>query len=784
MNKKALSERDIITKFILPALERMGWDIQSQVSEEFPLAPGRVIVKGVKEQARLRGQPKRADVVLFYKPNIPVAVIEVKDNNHTVGAGIQQALEYAGLLDVPLAYSTNGDAFLESDRSGTAMQSEREIPLDGFPPPEELWRRYCAHKQLHEAERPIAAQDWYLDMEARPSRYYQLKAVNRAVEAIAKGASRLLLVMATGTGKTYVAFQIIWRLWKAKAKKRVLFLADRNILIDQAKNQDFQPFGPAMTKIEHRTADKSYEIYLALYQAVSGSDEEKNIYKQFSSGFFDLVIVDECHRGSAAENSAWREILNYFASATQIGLTATPKETAEVSNIDYFGEPLYTYSLKEGIEDGYLAPYKVIRVDLDKDLEGYIPGEGKRDKYGQQVKNRRYQRPEFDRSLVLEQRTELVARKVSAYLRETEPYAKTIVFCQDIEHAERMRSALARENADEYLKDRRYVRKITGDDPIGKAEVSEFALPASRYPVIATTSKLLTTGVDVQTCKLIVIDQEISSITEFKQIIGRGTRVREDYGKMWFTIMDFRGATRLFEDRTFDGPPEQIYEPNEGDPIVPPEPSGDAPAAAGEAPLPTASEATRRGGRRPKIYIDDEGVMVVRENVERYGPDGKRIEASLAEHARETLRALFASLGELRRRWATRGEKAAILAELERRGVGVGELAIAFGDDYATVDVLAYVGFSDPLLTRRERARSARVRKILDAYGGLARAVLEGLLDKFVDEAVEGLETIDLLRVHPFDKMGTLVEIVRAFGGRPSYEKAVAALEEALYGEP
>jgi type I restriction enzyme R subunit len=784
MDKKALSERDIVTKFILPALERRGWDLQSQVREEYTLATGRVIVKGRHEQARLRGKPKRADVVLFYKPNIPVAVIEVKDNNHTLGAGIQQALEYAELLDVPLAYSTNGDAFLESDLTGTAKQIEREISLHSFPSPDELWRRSCAHKQLHEAERPIAAQDWYLDMEGKQPRYYQLTAVNRAVEAIAKGESRILLVMATGTGKTYTAFQIIWRLWKAKATKRVLFLADRSILIDQARNNDFQPFGQAMTKIEHRIADKSFEIYLALYQAVSGSEEEKNIYKQFSPGFFDLVIIDECHRGSAAENSAWREILKYFASATQIGLTATPKETADVSNIDYFGEPLFTYSLKQGIEDGYLAPYKVIRIDTDKDLDGYTPGEGKRDKHGQLVKNRTYQRKDFDRTLVLEKRTELVARKVTEYLKATERDAKTIVFCEDIEHAERMRSALARENADEYLKDRRYVRKITGEDPVGRHELDDFILPSSPYPVIATTSKLLTTGVDAQTCKLIVIDQQIGSMTEFKQIIGRGTRIREDYGKMWFTIMDFRGVTRLFEDPAFDGPPEQIYEPREGDPIVPPEPSEGGADGASKGPLPPTDRSTARRGRRTKYVIDDEEVLVASENLERYGPDGKRIEGSLEGHARTTLRALFKSQDDLRRRWVTPGERAAILTELEQRGVAVGELAATLGDDYAMVDVLAYVGFSDPLLTRRERARSARVNKVLDAHRDLTRAVLEGLLSKFVDEAVEQLDAIDLLRVRPFDALGTLVELVRAFGGRPKYEKAVAALEEALYVGP
>jgi type I restriction enzyme, R subunit len=778
MDKKDLQERDIITKFVLPALARMGWDIQSQVREEFPLTAGRVIAKGTRQQVQLRGTAKRADVVLFYKPNIPVAVIEVKNNRRSLGAGIQQALDYAELLDVPLAYSTNGDAFLESDVSGTAKQVERELSLHGFPPPDELWRRYCAHKGIGEGERSIVAQDWYIGMEDKAARYYQVKAVNRTVEAIAKGQERILLVMATGTGKTYTAFQIIWRLWKAKVKKRVLFLADRDILLTQAQNNDFQPFGQALKRIDNRTADKSFEIYLALYQAVSGSEEAKNIYKQFSPGFFDLVIIDECHRGSAAEDSAWREILEYFASATQIGLTATPKETADISNIDYFGDPLFTYSLRQGIDDGFLAPYKVTRIDLDKDLEGYTPEPGKRDKHGQLVPTRKYQRKDFERTLVLERRTELVARKITEHLKLTDPHSKTIVFCEDIEHAERMRSALARENPEEFLKNRRYVRKITGEDPGGKFELGDFILPSSQYPVIATTSKLLSTGVDVQTCKLIVIDQEIRSMTEFKQIIGRGTRIREDYGKLWFTIMDFRGATRLFEDEKFDGPAEQIYEPKEGEPVVQPEDGADEPPPSPKAPT------AERGTRRHKYFIDDEQVKVAHEVFERFGPDGKRIEASLEDHARSALRARFASREELRQQWLVSGERSAILAELEQQGVSVSDLARKFGEDHATLDLLVHAGFSVALLTRRQRARSARVQKLLAAHKALSRKVLEGLLAKFADEGVEELDNVELLRVRPFDKLGTLVELVRAFGNRQKYEKAVADLEEALYGEP
>lgn len=778
MNKKDLSERDITTKYVIPALRRpaSGWDIDRQIREEYTLTADRITTKGRAGQNRIPNTGKRADIVLFYKPNLPVAVIEVKANNHAVGAGMQQALAYAELLGIPLAYSTNGDAFLEHDRSGTSKKLERELPLDGFPTPDELWRRYCAFRKISPAEEPVAAQDWFLGTEDKQPRYYQIKAVNLTVEAIAKGQSRVLLVMATGTGKTFTAFQIIWRLWKAGVKKRVLFLADRNILVDQARNNDFQPFGSALTKIKHRMADTSFEIYLALYQGVAGSEEAKNIYKHFSPGFFDLVIVDECHRGSAAQDSAWREILEYFGAATQIGLTATPKETETVSNIDYFGEPIFTYSLREGIADGFLAPYKVIRVEFDKDVEGYSPGKGKFDKYGQLVKDRKYQRKDYDRELVLEQRSALVARKITEYLKQTDRFAKTIVFCEDIEHADRMRSLLVQENADICLEHPRYVRKITGEDTVGKHELDDFILPSSRYPVIATTSKLLTTGVDAQTCKLIVIDQEIGSMTEFKQIIGRGTRLREDYGKFWFTIMDFRGATRHFADEKFDGPPEQIYEPKEGDPIVPPEVGGD------DDP-PASTSAPRRGTRRQKYYLPDEDVGVAREDVERYNAEGKRIEVPIEEHARAVLRALCESRRDLRQRWLAMEERGELLGELEGQGVAIGDLAGKYGEGYATYDLLAHVGFEAQLVLRRKRAENARVQQVLVQHKGLARKVLEGLLARFVDEGFETLDDAEGLKERPFDKMGTLVELVRAFGGRAGFEKAVAALQGALYDD-
>jgi type I restriction enzyme R subunit len=778
MDKKALSERDITTRFVLKAVREAGWS-EDQIFEEVSITADRVSGRGRQGPHRVPKTAKRADIVLFHKPGIPIAVIEVKDNNHGVGAGMKQALEYADRLGLSLAYSTNGDAFIENDRSGASKKIEREVPLDGFPTPAELWRRYCVQRNITPSEEAVVAQDWYLGMVDKPARSYQIKAVNLTMEAIAKGQSRILLVMATGTGKTYTAFQIIWRLWKAKTKKRILFLADRNILVDQAKNNDFQPFGQALTKIDNRNADKSYEIYLALYQAVAGADEAKNIYKQFSPGFFDLVIIDECHRGSAAENSAWREILEYFSAATQIGLTATPKETEDVSNIDYFGAPVFTYSLREGIEDGYLAPYTVIRIDTDKDLEGYRPEKGTRDKYQKLVPDRKYKRRDLDRTLVLDERTQLVARKVTEYLKESgDRYAKTIVFCQDIEHAERMRSALVNENADLVQENRRYVCSITGDDA---TELSDFILPSARYPVIATTSKLLTTGVDAQTVKLIVIDQEIGSMTEFKQIIGRGTRIREDYGKLAFTIMDFRGATRHFEDKKFDGPPERVYEPKKGDPVVPP-PDGVDADGEDSAPLSPTSAMITRERSREKYHLADVNVVVARETVERYGADGKRIEAGVEEHARAVLRKMFPTRAELRACWlvpATRGE---LLGDLEKEGVSVVDLGTRHNDEHATFDLLAHAGYAAPLVPRRVRARSAAVQKVLTGYKGLPRKVLEGLLDRF-EAGHETLDNGDDLRLPPFNAIGTSVELMRSFGGRAKFEAAIAALEEALYGD-
>ena len=509
MDKKQLSERDICTKYITPALEKAGWNIATQVREELSLTNGRIVVRG---QCHTRAPKKRADYVLFFKPNIPIAVIEVKNNNHGIADGIQQALGYANILEVPFAFSSNGDGWLFHNKVTTDGVIERELALHEFPSPGTLWSWWLAHRGLSQPQAALISQDYYSDGSGKAPRYYQLLAINKTVDAIAAGQKRILLVMATGTGKTFTAFQIIWRLWKAKAAKRILFLADRNILVNQTMINDFKPFGSAMTKIQKRQADKSYEIYLSLYQAVTGSQEEHNIYKQFSPTFFDLIVIDECHRGSAAADSSWREILEYFSSATQIGLTATPKETKDVSNTDYFGEAIYTYSLRQGIDDGFLAPYKVVRIDLDKDLAGWRPTEGMTDKYGKKIEDRVYNQRDFDRTLVLEKRTELVAKKVSEFLKQTDRFDKTIVFCETIDHARRMRIALNNENTDLVAENDQYVMQITGDNAEGKASLDEFILPESLYPVIATTSKLMTTGVDAQS--------NYSGVNGRKRVVG------------------------------------------------------------------------------------------------------------------------------------------------------------------------------------------------------------------------------------------------------------------------
>ncbi len=781
MDKKSLSERDICTKFITPALEASGWDRDSQFLEEVNLTSGRVVVRGNKAK-RDEKTIRRADYVLYYKPGIPIAVVEAKDNKHSVRDGIQQGLAYADMLDVPFAFSSNGDGFLWHDKTASGGLIECEIALDEFPSPDVLWQRYLAWKGIPAAAEPVFAQDYYTT--GKLPRYYQLNAVNRAVEAIAKGQDRVLLVMATGTGKTFTAFQIIWRLWKARAAKRILFLADRNILVDQTKTNDFKPFAGAMTKIEKRQVDKSYEIYLSLYQAVTGSEEEQNIYKQFSPDFFDLIVIDECHRGSAAEDSAWRQILDYFSSAVHLGLTATPKETEEISNITYFGDPVYTYSLKQGIEDGFLAPYKVIRVDMDKDL-GWRPTQGKLDSKGQVVEDRIYNASDMNKTLVLTQRDQAVARRISEFLKATDRMAKTIVFCEDIDHAARMRQALINANPDLASQNPKYVMQITGDNEEGKLELDNFINPRKPYPVIACTSRLMTTGVDAKTCKLVVLDRTINSMTEFKQIIGRGTRIDEDYGKLWFTILDFKRATELFADEAFDGEPVVVFEPQAGDPVVPPEEGdttgGDQPGATTAGPGEGGTIGDPPGGGRIKYVIDDVPVYVVNERIQYYGNDGKLITESLKDFTRIQINKRFTSLDNFLQTWNDADKKAAIIAELEEQGIFFDELAKETGKDIDPFDLICHIAFGQKPLTRRERAENVKKRDYFGKYGGTARKVLEVLLDKYADEGIGNIEQMEVLRVAPLDQFGSPVEIIQVFGGKPQYQAALRELERSLY---
>jgi len=782
MNKKQMSEQDIRSKFITPAILNRGWDLISQIREEVFFTQGRVIVRG---KLVARGKAKRADYILYYKPNIPIAIVEAKDNNHPVGGGMQQALEYGAMLDIPFIYSSNGDAFLEHDRTCSTGDVENELPLDGFPTPEELWRRFCNYRGIDDSVNAIIQQEYHDDGSGRTPRYYQQIAINRTVEAISKGENRILLVMATGTGKTFTAFQIIWRLWKAKIKKRILFLADRNILVDQTRINDFKPFGSAMTKITNRQVDKSYEIFLSLYQAVTGSEEEKNIYKQFTPDFFDLVIIDECHRGSADAESAWREILTYFSSATHIGMTATPKETRHVSNIHYFGEPIYTYSLKQGIEDGFLAPYKVVRIDFDKDLTGWRPEQGKVDKYGIEIEDRIYNQKDFDKKLVLDKRTIRAAEKVSEFLKATDRYAKTIVFCEDIEHAERMRQALVNENSDLVKKDKRYVMRITGDNEIGKAELYNFTDPESRHPVITTTSKLMSTGVDTQTTKLIVLDQNIRSMTEFKQIIGRGTRINEDFSKYFFTIMDFKKATELFADPAFDGDPVQIYEPGPLDPPVPPDDDGDGGTFGPDDDGGTIIDIWPPGDdgedQPRKYYVHDVPVDIVAERVQYMGKDGKLITESLRDYTRKAVTQEFSSLDDFLRRWDSESKKEIILRELEEQGVFFEALAEEVGKDFGPFDLICHVAYGQPPLTRRERAENVKKRNYFAKYEDKARLVLESLLDKYADEGIENIENIEVLKLQPISQIGRPLEIINSFGGKEKYLEALQELESQIY---
>lgn len=792
MNKKSFSERDICTKFITPALEKAGWDKQLQILEEVSFTDGKIYVRG---KITARGKRKRADYILYYKPNIPIAIIEAKDNNHSIRAGIQQALDYARILDIPCVFSSNGDGFLFHDRTATEDNIEKELSMDEFPSPDELWEKYKQYKGIAtpDAEK-IASQDYFFDASGRRPRYYQQIAINRTVEAIANGQNRILLVMATGTGKTYTAFQIIHRLWRSGTKKRILFLADRNALIDQTKRGDFRHFKDKMTVVKHRQIDKSYEIYLALYQGLSGSDESANVYKEFSRDFFDLVVIDECHRGSVKEDSAWRDILIYFQNATHIGLTATPKETNEVSNIEYFGDPIYTYSLRQGIDDGFLAPYRVIRIMLNIDAEGWRPEQGKTDVEGNLVEDRIYNRSDFDRSLVIEERTPIVARKLSEFLRGYDRFAKTIVFCVDIDHAERMRTALANQNPDLVAENYKYIMQITGDNDEGKRELDNFTNPEETYPVIATTSELMTTGIDAQTCKVIVLDANINSMTKFKQIIGRGTRINEEFDKLYFTILDFRNATDLFADPEFDGEPIRIKPVSEdtdlGDiideeelntePIIDEETGEEItiepPTTQPEPPLPPEPPTPRR-----KVYVNGVDVSVLISRELYFDQHGRPITTSLKDHTREIIRGQFATLDDFLNKWNETERKEAIITELAEQGVMVEALYDAVNREVDLFDLICHVAYEQPLLTRKERANNVRKRNYFTKYGEQARKVLEALLDKYADQGIENMENIQILNVPPINKIGSVTEIIKAFGSRDKYEKAVRELQNQLY---
>jgi type I restriction enzyme R subunit len=814
MDKKSLSERDICTKFITPALQKAGWDVGTQIREEVSFTKGRIIVRG---KLVSRGKAKRADYILYLKPNIPLALIEAKDNTHSVGDGMQQGLEYAETLGIPFVFSSNGDGFVFHDRTGQAPTPETTLALDAFPSPGALWASYCAWKGLTPEAEKIVRQDYFDDGSGKAPRYYQVNAVNAAVEAIAKGQDRLLLVMATGTGKTYTAFQIIWRLWKAGKKKRILFLADRNVLIDQTMVNDFRPFGGVMAKLstksktiekpdgsktdlalaldKQRTINTAYEVYLGLYQAITGPEERQKLFREFSPGFFDLIVIDECHRGSAAEDAAWREILEHFSGATHIGLTATPKETKYVSNIAYFGEPVFSYTLKQGIRDGFLAPYKVIKVHIDHDVTGYRPEKGQLDRDGEEIEDRIYNTKDFDRTLVIDDRTKVVAAKVTQFLKESgDRFQKTIVFCVDEEHAARMRQALINANADLVAENHRYVMRITGSDKEGQEQLGNFIDPEAKYPVLVTTSRLLSTGVDAQTCRLIVLDRAVGSMTEFKQIVGRGTRVHEDTKKFYFTLMDFRGATTHFADPDFDGEPVQIYEPGEGEPIAPPD---DAPVTGEDGePLPETPTPDETvvdeppdisqplgGEKKRKVYVDGIGATIIAERVEYLDENGKLVTETLRDFTKTALKKRFASLDDFLKRWKAAERKQAIIDELEAEGLPLDPIAEEVGKDLDPFDLICHIAFDRKPLTRRERAENVKKRDVFAKYGDQARAVLDALLAKYADEGVLNLDDANVLRIAPFSGLGTPLQLIKAFGDKPAFLNAVREMQSQLYAD-
>ena len=777
--EEQLSEEDVRNMYITPALTQK-WSLEKQIRSEVYFTAGRVIVRG-NMSARKKGE--KADYILYYNSSKPIAVVEAKKNTLSVGEGMQQAMKYAKILDIPFAYSTNGKAFLEHD---FLTGKEREISMDEFPSPEELWNRYKIGKNLTLDEEKIINEPYYYAPGTNKPRYYQRIAINRTCEAIARNQKRILLVMATGTGKTFTAFQIIHRLRKAGLKKKILYLADRNMLIDQTMSQDFQPFSNIMTKVENRKMDSSYEIYMALYQQLTDG-QGTDIFKNFQRDFFDLIIVDECHRGSAADDSNWRRILEYYSSATQIGLTATPKEDKEVSNISYFGEPIYTYSLKQGIDDGFLAPYKVIRVNLDKDLVGYRPEAGKTDVNGNIIDtDETYYQADFDKKIVIDERTQVVAKRVTEFLKNTNRYNKTIVFCIDIEHAERMRQALVNENSDMMLENPNYIMRITGDNQEGKDQLENFIDVEEKYPTIVTTSKLLTTGADCKTCKLIVLDSNINSMTEFKQIIGRGTRIREDFGKTYFTILDFRNASRLFSDPDFDGEPISIKVVKPGEPM--PTEDEDKIENSGDDTKPTdknnvdINHPGKTVNTNTKIRVNGVDVNIYNEICSYYDKDGKLVTESLKDFSKRSILNEYASLNDFINKWNSTDRKQAILNELKEQGVLLDELRKDVGnEDIGDFDLILHIAYDKKPLTRYERVNKVLKKGYLYKYSEMAQNILKDLLEKYSDNNELELTDTKILQLKPFEGYGSPMEIVDVFGGKEKYIEAVEELEDELY---
>ena len=774
-----MTEADVRAKLIDPAIEQSGWT-EDKVRREVSFTAGRIQVHG---KTISRGEKKRVDYILYYKNDLPLALIEAKDDSQGVGDGLQQGISYAQDLDIPFVYSSNGAGFIERDFfSG----EERELGINELPPPEELFSRYTAAKGLDEETREVVLSDYFTDGSGKEPRYYQRNAINRVVEAVAKGQDRIMLVMATGTGKTYTAFQIIWRLWRTKTKKRVLFLVDRTALADQTLRGEFRHFGEAVTKVDGPNVDPAYEVYVALYQGLMGGDETEK-FKQFSPDFFDLIVVDECHRGSAKEDSLWRSILDYYKGATQIGLTATPKTADDADNFEYFGEPVYTYSLKQGIDDGFLAPYKVIRYRFDNDE--WRPPQGFLDAEGNEVPDEIYNESNFDRSIVIEGRNKAVARCIADFLRETDVYQKTIVFCTKQDHAERMRRFLNNELNEQSKENPKYVVRITGDDTYGKLEIENFINPEEKYPVIATTSKLLSTGVDTQTVKLVVLDSPMNSMTEFKQIIGRGTRVAEQYGKYYFTIMDFRNVTRLFADPEFDGDPVESYEKDGNDPIdvgkaIEEETKSEAELIENDPRSEVLIDGTEENPKPKKIYIK-EGVSFdpIQRVVQYIDPKtGKLITASLEDFSKQAITGMYASLEDFINRWQATERKDIIVTELRERGIIFEELQKEVGQDVDVFDLILHVAYGKKPLTRSERLKNVKQSSYFDKYEGEAREIIGHLLEKYAEHGITSIDDIGDLQVSPFTQYGPPVEIVEGiFGGREAYMQVVREIECQLY---